>query len=215
MSELADLARNERRRWAAPGSSHDRIIGWAKKLLPIGVAGLILALAFAPLTMGRDISFVLSKDRVAIAKERLRVTAAKYSGEDSKGQPFLINAGSAVQRSSADPVVKLNNLSATIELKDGPAAIAAYHGRYDMDSERVAIDGPIVFKTADGYRLATRDVGMDLKTRSLASAGDVDGTMPLGTFRADHLNADLNRRIVRLAGGVRLHIVQGQSRGAR
>jgi len=36
MSELADLARNERRRWAAPGSSHDSLIGWAKKLLPIG-----------------------------------------------------------------------------------------------------------------------------------------------------------------------------------
>lgn len=215
MSELADRARIEQRRWAVPGSSHDRVIDTARKLLPAGIILLILALALAPLTMGRDISFVLSKDRVAVAKERMRVTDAQYRGQDSKGQAFLIRAGSAVQRSSSDPVVKLANLSARIQLQDGPAAIAANQGRYDVERERVAIDGPVLFKTSDGYRLMTRDVGIDLQSRMLASAGPITGTMPLGTFRADQLRADLNQRIVTLEGRARLHIVQGGSRGAR
>jgi len=47
------------------------------------------------------------------------------------------------------------------------------------------------------------------------SRGPVDGTMPLGHFSADRLGADLERHIVRLDGHARLHIVQGQSRGAR
>lgn len=215
MSELADRARVERRLWAVPGSSHDRVIDTARKLLPAGIGLLIIALAIAPLTAGRDISFVLSKDRVAVAKERMRVSDAQYRGQDSKGQPFLIRAGSAVQRSSSDPVVKLADLSARIQLQDGPAAIAANRGRYDMERERVAIDGPVVFKTTDGYRLMTRDVGIDLQSRTLASAGPITGQMPLGTFRADQLHADLNQRVVTLEGGARLHIVQGQSRGAR
>jgi lipopolysaccharide export system protein LptC len=214
MSELADRARIERRRWAAPGSSHDRVIDTARKFLPGGIALLVVMLAFAPLTMGRDISFVLSKDRVAVAKERMRVSQAQYRGQDGKGQSFLIRAGSAVQRSSSDPIVKLANLSARIQLQDGPAAIAANRGRYDMERERVAIDGPVVFKTTDGYRLATRDVGIDLQSRTLASLGPITGSMPLGTFRADQLRADLNKRIVTLDGRARLHIVQAGSRGA-
>jgi lipopolysaccharide export system protein LptC len=213
MSELADRARIERRRWAVPGSSHDRVIDLARKFLPAGIVLLVAMLAVAPLTMGRDISFVLSKDRVAVAKERMRVTQAQYRGQDSKGQPFLIRAGAAVQRSSSDPTVKLANLSARIQLQDGPAAIAANRGRYDMERERVAIDGPVVFKTTDGYRLATHDVGIDLKSRRLASAGAITGSMPLGTFRADQLRADLNQRIVTLDGRARLHIVQTASRG--
>jgi len=172
-------------------------------------------LALAPLTTGRDISFVLSKDRVAVAKERMRVTTARYRGEDSKGQPFMITAGSAVQVSSSDPVVRLTGLAARIMLSDGPAAIAANHGRYDMQRDLVAIDGPVVFKTLDGYRLITRDVAIDLNKRLLGSQGPVDGIMPLGTFRANHLRADLNQRIVTLDGGARLHIVQARSRGTK
>jgi lipopolysaccharide export system protein LptC len=215
MSELAEIARSERQLWAVPGSSHDSIIRILRLLLPVGIIAVVAMLALAPLTTGRDISFVLSKDRVAVAKERMRVTTARYRGEDSKGQPFMITAGSAVQVSSSDPVVRLTGLAARIMLSDGPAAIAANHGRYDMQRDLVAIDGPVVFKTLDGYRLITRDVAIDLNKRLLGSQGPVDGIMPLGTFRANHLRADLNQRIVTLDGGARLHIVQARSRGTK
>ncbi len=82
-----------------------------------------------------------------------------------------------------------------------------------MAGERVLIDGAVRFNTADGYRLDTRDVGVDLKTRRIASGGAVDGSMALGTFRADRMTADLNAKTVVLDGRARLHIVQSQSRG--
>jgi lipopolysaccharide export system protein LptC len=155
---------------------------------------------------------VLAKDRVEVSKERLRVTEAIYRGADSRGRPFLLHAGSAVQVSSRDPVVKLNALSARLMMADGPATIAAIKGRYDMDSERVAVDGPVVFQAADGYRIETRDVAIDLTSRQMASGGPVDGRMPLGTFTANRMRADLSSRTVVLDGGARLHIVQGASR---
>jgi len=86
-------------------------------------------------------------------------------GEDGKGQPFSLRAGSAVQKSSREPIVDLNDMSARILLSEGPAVLNARKGRYDMDSERVAVDGPVQFEAAGGYRLTTRDVGIDLKTR--------------------------------------------------
>jgi lipopolysaccharide export system protein LptC len=212
MSELADRVRTERQHWAVPGSSHDRLIRTLRILLPLIVLALVILLAAAPMTIGRDISFVLAKDRVEVARERMRVSEAIYRGADSKGRPFLLRAGSAVQVSSRDPVVRLNALSARIALADGPAVLAAGKGRYDMDSERVDIDGPVLFQAADGYRIETRDVAVDLTSRHMASGGPVDGRMPLGTFSANRMRADLNSRVVVLDGRARLHIVQGASR---
>lgn len=205
-------ARTARQLWAAPHSPHDRIVKWARLLFPALIGVLAAGLIFAPLTMRGEISFVLAKDKVDMAKERLRVTAATYRGEDGKGQPFELRAGSAVQTSSRDPVVRMRDLSASILLNDGPATLRADAGRYDMDREIVNVDGPIVFSSSDGYRLTTRDVAVGLKSRKMASGGPVEGRMPLGNFSANQLKADLATRTVTLEGRARLHIVQGAVR---
>ena len=173
-------------------------------------AGVLVALlAMAPLTSGKDVSFLLDKNKVDVASERMRAEAAEYRGQDNKGQPFSLTAASAVQRSSADPTVRMDDLAARIQLPEGPASIVAERGRYDMTAERVAIDGPVRFSAADGYRLETRDVTVDLKTRSLESGGPVVGRMPLGTFSAGRLRADLGEQHVVLDGGASLKINQG------
>lgn len=215
MSELAEQQRHERRAWAATGSSHDRLIAILRITLPMAVGVLVAFLAFAPLTVGRDISFVLSKDRVDVARERMRVTAAVYRGNDNQGRPFELDAASAVQQTSRDPIVKLTTLDAKIQQTEGPATIKAGYGRYDMNTQNIAIDGPVKFDTADGYHITTSNVLLRMEDRSLESRGDVQGTMPLGHFTADKLRAKLDDRVVQLEGHVRLHIVQGQSRGAR
>ena len=215
MSEAALRLRSARQAWAAAGSNHDRLIGALRIVLPAAIVLLAALLAAAPMLGGRDISFVLSKDRVAVAKERLRVSDAVYRGEDDKGQPFKLRAGSAVQATSQVPIVRLADLTGEILLDDGPATVTARTGRYDMDKQTVAIDGAVSFRTADGYRLDTRDVAVDLPTRRIASGSAVDGTMPLGTFAGDRLDADLTTRTVVLTGRARLHIVQGAARGTR
>lgn len=215
MSLLASRMRDERRRWAVPGSSHDRTIALARIGLPSAIGVLAAFLALAPLTTGRDISFVLDKSKVEVARERMRVTAAIYRGRDAKGEAFELRAGSAVQATSADPIVRLQQLHATLALRDGPAVIVAPRGRYDMDSQRVAIDGPVDLATHDGYHVVTSDVVVDVPTRRFASTRPVTGTMPLGTFAADHIVGNLVEKTVVLLGHARLHIVQRAGRAAR
>ncbi len=214
-SARAAAARDGRRHWARPGGRHDRLIAAARILLPAAIGVLAALLAVAPLTSGRDISFVLAKDRVEVARERLRVSEAVYRGQDGKGQPFQLRAASAVQATSADPIVKLKDLSARIGLPDGAASLVAPAGRYDMNGERVYADGPIDVTRADGSVIRTRDVTVDLDSRTMKSAAPVDGRMPLGRFSADRLSADLAGRTIRLDGRVRLHIVQRQGRAGR
>jgi lipopolysaccharide export system protein LptC len=211
MSEIAERLQSQRRAWAHPGSGHDRIVKILLWVLPGGIGVLGAFLVLAPLLMRGDVSFVLDKNKVEIARERLRVEAAEYRGEDAKGRPFRLEAGSAVQKSSAEPVVQLNTLSAEIALDEGPANIAADRGRYDMDTRKLAIDGPIRFRTSDGYTLETNDATVDMRTRKMESGGAVTGRTPMGVFSGNKLTADLEKRTVNLDGNARLRIVPRQA----
>ncbi len=213
MSAQATAQRGARRIWATPGGSLDRMIRPLKKLLPILVGLLAAYLLAAPFAHRSEVSFVLDKNKVAMAGERLKVVEALYRGEDAHGRPFSLRAGSALQRSSHDPVVQLNELEARLQMANGGAVVNARRGTYNMDKETVAIDGPIQFQSANGYRLTTRDVDIQLEQRRLRSRGNVDGRLPAGTFRADSLSADLEARTVTLEGNARLRMEQIDRKG--
>lgn len=209
MSERADLDRTMRRMWAAKGSSHDKVVRILRYGLPLVIGVVAAILIFSPFTQRTEISFLLAKDKVEMAKERMKVTRAEYRGQDAKGQPFALLAGSAVQQSSAEPIVRMNELSGAIKLADGPATIAAANGAYNMDTEKVDVPGTVKVRSAGGYRIDASNVAIDLKSRSLVGRGGVNGALNIGPFSANQLTADLDQRIVRLSGNARLRINQG------
>ncbi len=212
MSEAAVRDRAGKQHWAEPGSRHDRLIRFAKIALPSAVGVLIAVLAIAPLERDSEVSFILDKKRVDNAPERMRVEAARYSGEDNRGQKFTLSAENAVQRRSDIPVVDIGGMIARLALIKGPLLVAADRGRYDLDTQKVDIDGTVRVAGPDGYRLTARDVTVDLKQNSLVSGGRVEGEMRLGRFTAGRMRADLGDRTVVLDRGVRLKIVQGAVR---
>jgi lipopolysaccharide export system protein LptC len=212
MSEAAKRDRAVKRHWAEPGSRHDRLVRAAKFVLPILIIALVVVLAIAPFDKRGDVSFILDKNKVDAAQERMRVEAARYTGTDDKGQKFSINADRAIQPTSDRPIVDIEGMRARLDLERGPLSITALNGRYNLDQQKVAIDGPVRVTGPDGYRLETRDVGIDLKNRNLASRGRVVGDMRLGHFEAGRMTANLGTREVVLTGGVRLKIKQGAIR---
>ena len=210
---MADAsASRSRHQWASSGSAHDRVVRLSKILLPSAVGVLIAVLAVAPLGKKGDVSFILDKKKVENAHERMRVESARYVGSDDKGQKFTITANNAIQPSSDVPVVSINGIFAQLEQPQGPLMLGANKGRYNLDTQQIAIEGPVRVLGGDGYHLATRDVTVDMKQRKLQSAGPVSGQLRLGQFRAGQLKADLGSRTVVLDGGARLKIVQGAVR---
>lgn len=201
-----------KQRWALPGSGHDRLVRWSKVALPSAVGVLVAVLALAPLDKHGDVSFILDKNKVETAQERMRLESAHYVGTDNKGQKFVITADHAIQRSSNVPVVDINGMLARLGLSNGPVTIAADTGRYDIDNQKVTVPGTVKVTGPDGYRLGTQAVTIDLKQRQLASSGPVAGQMRLGQFQAGQLHADLGSRTVVLDHGARLKIVQGAVR---
>lgn len=201
-----------RQRAALPGSRHEQVMGVLKWLLPSLAAILLATIVIWPLSSVREFSFLLAKDRVEMATERLRVDRASYRGETARGEAFLIEADKAVQKSSAVPEVQLSQLAARLESTEGLTLVTAPSGTYFIDKDRLRVAGPIALDSQAGYTVQTGSVDIDLNERTLASREAVTGDIPIGTFRADTLSADLQGRVLILQGRAHLRIKGRQGR---
>lgn len=209
MSELANNERVQKRGWARPGGAHDKLIRVLKIGLP-ALIGLVLAfLFFSPLAEKQEVSFLLDKHKVGTAEERLKLSQVTYRGQDDTGRPFILSARSGVQQTSANQVVDITDMEAQMQLDSGTARLQAPRAQYLMERDHVIVTGPLTFTAADGYRMETSNVNVDMRARTMQSRGAVDGQMPLGHFTAGQMHVDLPNRRVVLTGRPRLHIVQG------
>jgi lipopolysaccharide export system protein LptC len=210
MTAKADQIRERRRAFAAPGSQLDRTVRWLAVGLPALVGVIAALMVVTPLGPRGEVSFLLDRNKVQTTANRLVVDNAVYRGEDGKGRPFSLSAGSAVQHSVSQPVVQMRDLIGRILLDDGPAQITAELGRYNYDTQQVTVDSEVRFVAADGYHMNTSGVSVDLDNKTMVGSGGVAGATPAGTFSADSIHANLATRTVALAGRARLHMVPGK-----
>ena len=111
-----DAAALTARQYAArPGSRHDTVMTLLKWLLPALAVAVLATIVIWPLTKVNEFSFLLAKDKVGMAAERLRIDNAVYRGITEKGEAFVISAKGAVQRSSAVAIVELMPVSRPIQ----------------------------------------------------------------------------------------------------
>jgi lipopolysaccharide export system protein LptC len=208
----AKQLRNQRQQFAAPGGSHDRLVTFLGKALPMGVGIVAALMIITPLSPGTEVSFLLDRNKVAMIDERLSVSNAMYRGQDDGGRPFSLTAGEAVQRSSREGIVRMGDMMAQILLRDGPARISAEGGAYDIDAEVMTVDGPLRLSAADGYTMTARGVSVDLQSRVMVGDGRVEGEVPAGTFEADRIEVHIDERKISLRGNARLTMRPGELR---
>ena len=214
-TDKAAQRRSRRQRFAAPGGSHDRLVRLLAAALPMAVGVIAALMVITPLSPRGEVSFLLDRNKVAMIDERLRVDNALYRGQDDTGRPFSLTAEEAVQRSSAEGIVRMDDLVARLLLDEGPAQLDAGAGAYDIEDEIVTVDGAVRMRAADGYAMLLRDVAIDLDNRRAVGAGGVSGAVPAGTFSANRLEADLGARTVALQGNARLRMVPGRLNSMR
>ncbi|MFN3990967.1 MAG: LPS export ABC transporter periplasmic protein LptC [Erythrobacter sp.] len=208
----ASALRSRRQAFAAPGGSHDRLVGFLARALPMAVGVVAALMVITPLAPRGEVSFLLDRNKVAMIDERLSVSNAMYRGRDQNGRPFALTAGEAVQKSSAEGLVRMRDLVGQMTLSEGPARISASGGVYDIANEVVVVDGAVRMTAADGYAMVARGVSVDLKTRRITGDQGVSGELPAGTFSAQRMEADLATRVLTLEGNARVTMVPGKLR---
>jgi lipopolysaccharide export system protein LptC len=208
----ARALRGRRQHFAAPGGSHDRLVGFLARALPMAVGVVAALMVITPLSPRGEVSFLLDRNKVALIDERLSVDNAMYRGRDNQGRPFSLMAGEAVQRSSIEGLVRMQDLVAQMVLSDGPARLSAGGGTYDIDAETVAVNGPVRLTASDGYTMVADGVSVDLKAREMRGDNGVSGEVPAGTFSANSIRADLGARTLTLDGDARMTMIPGKLR---
>ncbi|KEO88841.1 hypothetical protein EH31_15510 [Erythrobacter longus] len=211
-TQRAQALRSKRQDFATPGGAHDKLVGFLARALPMGVGVLAALMIITPLSPRGEVSFLLDRTQVSVIEERLSVDNAMYRGRDNEGRPFSITAGEAVQRSSAEGKVRMNDLLAQLLLEDGPARLSAEGGVYDINSEVVDVDGTMRVRTADGYAIQASGVSFNLESRTMTGSDGVEGVVPAGSFSANTMRADLDARTISLDGNARFTMVPGKLR---
>ncbi len=210
-TQEAKALRSERQHFAAPGGSHDRLVRILATVLPMGVGIVAALMIITPLSPRGEVSFLLDRTKVAVIDERLRADKALYRGTDDKGRPFSLTAGEAVQKSSAEGIVRMKDLAARLLLSDGPAQMVAPAGEYDLGKDQVTVPDAVRFTASDGYAMQLNGVTVDLPSRTVTGGGGVSGTVPAGSFSANRLEVNLDARTVALIGNARLRMVPGRA----
>ena len=130
MTQAADLIRDKRRHWAAPGGSHDQQIRLLAVVLPGAIGAVAAVMILAPLSAraARSASCLIatrwrSRERAAAGGQRDVSRRGQQGSAVHRSPP-----GSAVQASARVPVVELKHLAARIRLADGPAELTAPDG---------------------------------------------------------------------------------------
>lgn len=208
----ARALRSRRQHFAAPGGSHDKLVRFLARALPMGVGVIAALMVITPLSPRGEVSFLLDRNKVTQIDERLSVDNAMYRGRDNLGRPFSLMAGEAVQRSSVEGLVRMRDLVAQLLLTEGPARLSADGGTYDIDAETVTVSGPVRLTASDGYAMTASGVSVDLRARTMQGTAGVEGEIPAGTFSANSMRADLSARTITLEGDARFTMIPGQLR---
>lgn len=209
-TQEAAVLRSERQHFAAPGGAHDRLVKILAAALPMAVGVMAALLVITPLSPRGEVSFLLDRKKVAVIDERLRADKALYRGVDDRGRPFSLTAGEAVQRSTAEGIVRMRDLAAQILLPEGPAQLMAPAGVYNLKTDLVTVPESVRFTAADGYAMQLDGVVVDLPERTVTGAGGVSGVVPAGSFSANRLEVDLDARTISLVGNARLRMEPGK-----
>ena len=188
-------------------------------LMAIGLGGLSLASLAVAQGPASALKGHNSDAPIDVAADRIeaqdRADRAIFSGNVRVKQAALtLDTQRLTVAYSSSGGVQIRRLDASggVLVRSPSETARGNFGIYDLDTQMVEVNGPVRVAGADGYRLATSNVRVDMKQRTLASQGRVSGAMPLGQFEAGQMRADLGTRTVVLDGGVRLKIVQGAVR---
>ena len=184
---------------------YSRFVILMKRVLSLG-AFLIIAAVLAFFFVQRlPHQLQMSYERLGHIENDLTMVKPRLTGADSKGNPFVITADSAVQDAHNPKKASLKNLEADLALdKQNWLNARARAGTVDMNTGQLELGGGIDVFTASGYELHSKSASANLKQSMIHGHDAVTGQGPQGTLRADEFHADRTTNILILSGHVQM-----------
>lgn len=168
---------------AAQWRKRSKLIHFFRRALPIAIVTVAGALLLW--VVGKSVWSSITGLK-ATEGAQIRVTNARFYGQDNEGRSFVLGATEAVRRSAATQLVTLTAPNLKLNSKENkPTQATAARGVYDQRSQRVQLSGGVaVSDVGSGYRFDTERTTIDTKTGVISGDSPVRGSGPLGQFSA-------------------------------
>jgi lipopolysaccharide export system protein LptC len=193
---------------------HSRLVRLLRVAIPgaavLGVVGVFLAatvldplraLARLPVDIG---GLVVSGTKITTQGPRL-------AGFTQDRRPYVVTARKASQDVTKPDTLELQDLRATIEMKDsGAFELTAQVGVFEMKADRLTLQQNIVVNSAS-YQARLSEAVVNVRTSHMVSEKPVEVTMQQGTINANRLEVSNSGEVVRFEGGVTMVLTPDQS----
>ena len=165
---------------------HSRAVVAARVGLPVAALALLSTLFLAARTV--DPSAAIPFADVALS-ERVRdqqLTAPRVTGRAGGGTAFEIRADAARPDPEDPRRIHVDRLGLVLGLPTDPSItrVAADRGEVDSAARTLVLEGAVVIRTTDGFRLRSDRLEGSLGRLRILSPGPVRGEAPFGTLRA-------------------------------
>ncbi len=206
--------RHARHDWSARARStamdalrYTQFVGIMKRALPVAAFAVISAVLAYFFVARQPARLALDYQRVGHVENDLAMVKPKLTGQDARGNPFVITAEAAVQESGNPKRVHLTKVQADFTQGAGWINADAASGLADLNAGVLQMNGGINAFSDTGYELHTKSAFVDLHKGVVHGHEAVTGQGPMGDLSADQFHFDRDTRILTLSGHVHMTIL--------
>lgn len=187
---------------------YTQFVGVMKRALLVAAFAVISAvLAFFFLSR-QPARVTMGYQQLGHVENDLAMVKPRLTGQDAKGNPFVITADAAIQDAKNPKRARLTKVEADFtQGQDGWFNATAANGLVDMKMGTLQLNGGISVFSGQGYELHTDSASADLHKGKVNGYQTVTGQGPLGDLRADQFQFDRDNKLLTLMGHVRMTIV--------
>ena len=210
----SDTAHPPRHDWSARARTsamealrYTQFVGVMKRALPAAAFAVIAAVMAFFFVARQPARLSMGYERLGHIENDLAMVKPRLTGQDAKGNPFVITADAAVQDAHDPKKATLRKIEADLAIdKTSWIDASAARGMVDMTNHRLELAGGLDLFTDTGYQLHTESASVDLKSNLVTGPSEVTGVGPMGSLRADRFHANRQTRQILLEGNVRMTI---------
>ena len=131
----------------------------------------------------------------------------RMAGYTQDRRPYVVTATAAAQDITKPETFQLQELRATIELKDaGQLELTAKSGLFESKEDRLTLQNDVRVNSAN-YQARLSEAVVNVRTNHIVSEKPVEVTMRQGTINANRLEVINSGEVIRFEGGVTMVLV--------
>jgi lipopolysaccharide export system protein LptC len=194
---------------------HSRLVRLLRIGIPVAIAlgALVIVLSVYVLDPLRALAKLPgSIGGLVVSGTSITMQQPRMAGYTQDRRPYVVTARAATQDVTKPDTIKLLELNATIEFKDGGKyMLTARSGLFESKLDRLTLQDDVLVNSAN-YQAKLSEAVINVRTNHMVSEHPVEVIMRQGTINANRLEVTNSGEVIRFEGGVTMVLVPENAR---